>query len=49
MAVRPVIGFWLFPVDAFPDGDHSMTPDSEIRKVDVTKYRPELAILRLDC
>jgi hypothetical protein len=48
-AVRPVIGFWLFPVDAFSDEDHSMTPYSEIRKVDVRKYWPELAILRLDC
>ncbi|KAM0467410.1 hypothetical protein ACHAP7_011977 [Fusarium lateritium] len=48
LAVLPVIGFWLFPVDAFPEGYNSTSPDNEIKKVDVRGYWPDLAILRLD-
>jgi hypothetical protein len=48
LAVRPVIGFWLFPVDAFSDVGHVMTRDSEIEEVDVREHWPDLAILRLD-
>ncbi|EWG53585.1 hypothetical protein FVEG_11984 [Fusarium verticillioides 7600] len=47
-AVRPAFGFWLFPVDAFCDANK--TPESEgyFTTFDVRKYRPELAIRRLN-
>jgi hypothetical protein len=48
LAVRPVIGFWLFPVDAFSDVDYVMTRDSEMEEVDVREHWPDLAIVRLD-
>ncbi|SPJ74102.1 uncharacterized protein FTOL_03832 [Fusarium torulosum] len=48
LAVRPVIGFWIFPVDAFSDEYYSTTPDNEIKEVDVKGHWPDLAILRLD-
>jgi hypothetical protein len=48
LAVRPVIGFWLFPVDAFSNGRHAMTPDNDIEEVDLREHWPDLAIFRLD-
>ncbi|KAF4434695.1 acyl- oxidase [Fusarium acutatum] len=47
-AVRPALGFWLFPVDAFCDENKTEEPQGPIFTFDVRKHRPELALLRLN-
>ncbi|KAM0552412.1 hypothetical protein ACHAPJ_007972 [Fusarium lateritium] len=46
-AVRPAIGFWLFPVDAFYDGTEQTECDNALSKWDVKDHWPELALLRM--
>ena len=51
-ASMPVIGFWLFPVDAFGE-----VPEGNFREIrwnmkevrNLTKHRPQLGVFRLPC
>ena len=46
----PVVGFWLFPVDAFggvPEGDYDDIRWSMKEVVDLRKHRPQLGVFRL--
>ncbi|KAF5648438.1 acyl oxidase [Fusarium tjaetaba] len=47
-AVRPAFGFWLFPVDAFCDANKTSESEGYFTTFDVRKYRPELALRRLN-
>ena len=51
-APLPVIGFWLFPIDAFGDVPELNKPFENIEwetkmVADVTKHRPKLGVFRL--
>ncbi|KAJ4258949.1 hypothetical protein NW762_008037 [Fusarium torreyae] len=46
-AMRPAVGFWLFPVDAFYDGTEQTECDNAWSKWDVKDHWPELALLRM--
>ena len=49
-APMPVIGFWLFPVDAFgdvPEGNFKEIRWGMKEVVDLTKHRPQLGVFRL--
>ena len=46
-AVKPAIGFWLFPIEALDAIPEDGTPWSEGSMLDLSKYWPELALFSL--
>jgi hypothetical protein len=46
-AVKPAIGFWLFPIEALDAIPEARTPWSEGSMLDLSKYWPELALFSL--